>query len=410
MNSRIVNSNGSSSLFIVANNRLAFIKNPGNTLVNTGYIYPAANGGFDNNDIFVVADALETTVHTNNNGMLIDPYPLRQEFTIRPENSVIHSTGQYFLPDTHTYTAFTLGGTVNNNQTYGLTIQGSGVTHNFTPHDRRMPIKTTVQTGTGWAVTHLTAYLAYNLIYDSLRKTFPKDNITPYYEIIVATLGEFTAIKNAIDTYKTTPNTANYNAVVAAWNTARTAFNAAFSGFVANPTFTNAALFGGTRSFFMIKTKDYNDVVHVGFTDYFDDIMNTVTVTEYLPLAPIGPNNLLKGYFGAGTYLQGQQFCQSKTDRYPFDAARPYCKVNNPNDEYAELHLLWDQRQRSATLNGVNKSQLNATIYIRLTSGGTTYHLDNGSGGAVTGTITSPASFNTFLNNLELEFPDAFLF
>ena len=410
MNSRIGYKNGCQSLFIVANRQLAFIQNPGNTLVGAGYVYPAANGGFDNNDIFVVADALETTVYSNNNGMMIDPYPLRQEFTIRPERGVVHSTQQFFLPDTHTYTGFQLGGTVNAGQTYGITVQGSGVAHNFTPHDRRMPIKTTVQTGTGWTVAHLTAYLGYNLIYDSLRKTFPKGSIEPYYEIIMVSAANYTAINGAINTYKATPTTANYNAILTQWNTAKTAFNTAFSAFVANPTFANANTFGTNFPIFLIKTKDFNDVVHVGFTEYFDDVMNTVVVTEYLPLAPATPNNLLKGYFGAGTYLQGQYHCQSKTDRYPFDAAYPYCKVSNPNDEYAELHLEWEQRQRSAELYRTNTAKMYATIYIRLTSGGTAYRIDNGVGAALTGTITNLATFNTFLNALETEFPDAFLF
>lgn len=409
MNSRILSFNGCQSLFVVANRELAFIKNPGNTLVGAGYVYPAANGGFDNNDIFVVADALETAVYSNNHGMLIDPYPLRQEFTIRPENGVIHSTQQYFLPDTHTYTGFRLGGTVNAGQTYGITVQGSGVAHNFTPHDRRMPIKATVQAGTGWGVNHLTAYLGYYLIYDRLRKTFPRDGITPYYEIIMATTGEYTTINTAINTYKTTPSTANYNAVLAAWNTAKTAFNTAFSTFVANPTFTNAGTLGTARPVFLIKTKDYNDVVHVGFTEYFDDINNTVTVTEHLPLQPATANNLLKGYFGAGTYLQGSMHCNGKAGKYPFDASYPYCKINDPSDEYAELHIQWEQRQRSSELYSTNTSTMYVTMYIRLTSGGTNYRIDNGTA-VTTGTIVNLASFNTFLNTLETAFPDAFLF
>ncbi|MDW8345332.1 MAG: hypothetical protein RML94_00140 [Bacteroidia bacterium] len=403
----MINEVGVHHRFLVANRHLAVIANPAHTRVGAGYSsFPAGNAGHDIGELYFITDALEVTTYDNGQGLVIYPYLLRQDNSIKVENTVIHASAHHFLPDTHTFTGFQLAGTVNPNQDYKITLHGSSVHHNFTPIDQRMPVHAVVTTGTGasWTVGTLTALLVYRLIYDLKAKTYPNAAVAPYYEVLMATAGEYSTLSTAIINYKNTPTTANYNAVLTAWNTIKTAFDTAFSTFLANPTLPNANILGTARPVVIVKSKWYNDVVTIGFSGYFDDVSNTVTVTQFLPLEPAVPTNLLKGHFGVGTKRSGNIYHQSQTDQAPFSESFPYNKVLDGN-EYGVINFKYEQRQHSSGLAQANKTVMFMTIFIKQNGTGTNYHFDNGTGAPVTGTVVSNTSFNAMLNNFQAEFP-----
>jgi hypothetical protein len=395
---------GVQKLFHTANEKVAFIRNPNSTYVGAGYAYPAGGTGLNLDELVVLSDALETTVYDNGLGAYDPNYSLRQEASIWL-NQMIRFTGQPFLPNTTTFSGFLLGGTVNNNVTYKATIVTSGNYHNFDSRDHRIAEHGYVKTGTGWTVAQVTAYLLHGWLVNNIDKSYPRENLKSYVEVIGASAANWTTLNGLINTYKATPTSANYNAVMAQWNTMLTAFftSAAWTNFVNNPTLANANTLGTAFPVILGRSLD-PEVLTFGFSDYFDDINNTLTVTEYLPLVPATPNNGLKGSFGAGTYDAGQKHCQGTHNFEVTIEARPYCKVIQGN-EYGELYFHYNAREKTPAIHHENSQMMTLVMFIKMNNGGTAYRIDNGTA-VTTGTVSSIGSFNTFVSQLTGAFPE----
>lgn len=400
---------GGNKIWITANQQLAIIRNPAHTLIGAGYTYPNANEGFANNSIWICADGLETVNIVKDFAPPINNYLLREECSIIGE--IERSTGHHFVPDSHTFTGFRLSGTVNDNQTYKATIVTSGNFHYFDNLDRRGPDHSFVTTGTGWTPGQLTAYLFRNWIYDPISQSYPRPNLSNFVDLALVTAAEFTAINGAITTYKTTPTQANYNAIETAWTTAYNAMNAAaaFRNFMQNPTLANATTLTATRFIVVARSVYASEVVQIGFSEYFQNINNTVTVTEHLPLATASASNLLKGTFGGGTPRTGRFHDAGNSDSsVEFEYGKPYSKIIS-NGEYGEVHVRWNGSMQSTGLKARNKLLLDLCLYVRMNTisglADLDYHLDS-SGTPVTGTINNITSFNTFLSDLTGEFPE----
>lgn len=393
--------------FAIAKSNLSVILNPSTNQIGAGLVYPIANDGSRQTYTSWSIDALQTASVDNGHGLTIPVMPIHKNFMI-DKSGFMRATANTFVPDTHTFTGVQLTGTPNVSQTYRLTVNSWTNYRNYDPTDVRVPVHSSVlqPAAAPFTIAQTVAYLYKNFAYPD-RFSNGGTMLSPYADIAVMTNAQWTTLNTAINTFKTTPTLANYTALLTAWGVillASQTFLAAWAA--ANFTTAYVTTNNPNLTTIVVKGKFVADRFQLAGSEYFNNINNTLLPNYYAPLAANAATNGLEGNFGVGTATSARMQHEGTSNLAWNNEFYPYFK-GNITDQYAEIHIKSNQPQEGVIgeAGGASRQMIDTVIFVQL-NGSVTYYLDNGVGAAVTGTINSIATFNTFLAAVTSEFPE----